>query len=501
MAIFNGIAIKLIITFIILLTGFIISRLVAALITSIQRKKSHITLKQSAFVRHSRYIIMILTLITAIIYLKSDIIKQFSLFTGLFFKIYEFLPNILVVVLAVILGIITSNLINFIIRRFLDTAGITEFMIEQNRENALNVIFFFIRIIIYFFMAIILLNIFDINISGFMSAFSLVFYILIGLLVLYIFISTRVFFENFIAGIYLKTSDVFKLGQKIRVDEAEGKIKSISNQGVTVKTDYGYNIFIPNKQFISKEISFKNIETDLDTLKKIKSYFVQQKPSYCGPASAAMILKIFGYNYTQTKIGDLCKTEVGKGTHPDKLIQIVQDLTAKKIRGAWIDVDHITDLKSEIRLWLNDGALVIVDYKKSMLFPDAKTAHYSVVVAVEGDELVILDPSGKKGGVYLAETEKVYRGMDTYSELIKGKRGYIVFAPEGTTAYHRLEEGLIYSDPNFYKDLSNKLKKELFKITEKSEMLESVLPMKVKSFIRKWKEKEKIARLWKPQKI
>ena len=173
----------------------------------------------------------------------------------------------------------------------------------------------------------------------------------------------------------------------------------------------------------------------------------------------------------------------------------------RKVKGSWIDIDHITDLKDEIRLWLNEGALIIVDYKKSMLFPEAKSAHYSVCVAVEGDELVILDPSGKKGGVYLADAEKVYRGMDSYSELIKGKRGYIVFAPEGTTAYHRIEEGLIYADPSLYKDLSNQLKKELYKLTEKSELLETVLPLRVKNFIRKWREKDRIARLWKPEKI
>ena len=161
-----------------------------------------------------------------------------------------------------------------------------------------------------------------------------------------------------------------------------------------------------------------------------------------------MILKIFGYNETQSKIGDLSDTKVGSGTHPNTLIKVVQKVTNNKVKGSWVDVGHITDLKDEIRLWLSEGGLIIVDYKKKLLFPEAKSAHYSVCVAVEGDELVILDPSGKKGGVYLADAEKVYRGMDTYSELIKGKRGYIVYAPEGTTAFHRIEEGLIYADPS-----------------------------------------------------
>ena len=139
--------------------------------------------------------------------------------------------------------------------------------------------------------------------------------------------------------------------------------------------------------------------------------------------------------------------------------------------------------------------------KKSMLFPESKKAHNSVCVAVEGDELVILDPSGKKGGVYLADAEKVYRGMNTYSEFLKAKRGYIILAPEGTTAYHRIEEGLIYADPSLYKDLSNKLKTKLHKLTEKTELLETVLPLRVKNFIRKWREKDRIARLWKPESV
>ena len=237
----------------------------------------------------------------------------------------------------------------------------------------------------------------------------------------------------------------------------------------------------------------------MDTLEKIKSYYIEQKPSFCGPASASMVLKIFGYNESQSKIGELSNAQVGVGTHPSSLIKVAQDITQNKVKGAWVDVSHITDLKDEIRLWLSEGALIIIDYKKNILFPESKTAHYSVCVAVEGDELVVLDPSGKKGGVYLADAEKVYLGMDTYSELIKGKRGYIVLAPEGTTAFYRIEEGLIYSDPSLYKDLRNKLKSELYRITEKTELLETVLPLRVKNFIKKWREKDRIARLWKPE--
>jgi hypothetical protein len=489
---------KLGITIGILIVGYIISRLGGNIIISISKKKETINIGNVRFLKIFRYLVMVLTILGALVYIRVDLLSDFTILSNFVSNTFNLLPNILLVVLLLVLAVAVINLIALGLKRIFDTAGITEFMLEQRKEHILNGIILFVRILLYLFTLLFLLDLFGVNISGVTSAIGWFFYGFFALLFLYIFFGTRTFMDNLIAGIYLKTSRFFKLGQKVKVGEIEGSIKSISNQGVTIKSDFGYATFMPNHEFVKKEVSFKNIETDLDTLEKIKSYYIEQKPSFCGPASASMILRIFGYNESQSKIGDLSKTEVGKGTHPDILISVVQEITKSKVKGAWLDVGHITDLKNEIRLWLSEGALVIVDYKKNFLFPEAKAAHYSVCVAVEGNELVILDPSGKKGGIYLAEAEKVYRGMDTYSELIKGKRGYIVFAPEGTTAFYRIEEGLIYADPSLYKDLSNKLKNELYKITEKSELLETVLPLRVKNFIRKWREKDRIARLWKP---
>jgi|TARA_B100001964_G_scaffold237107_1_gene300021 hypothetical protein len=492
---------KLLITILILIAGYVVVRIGSSLVISFSKKKETISVKHIQIVKVFRYLVMIFTILAALIYLQVDLVKDITVAGNFISNTYDLLPNILLVILLIILAIAVINLITFGLKRIFAATGITEFMLEQKREHFLNGILAFVRISLYLFTGLFLLDFFGINISGITSAIGWFFYGIMALLFLYIFFGTKVFMENFIAGIYIRTSRSFKLGQKVKIDDIDGSIKSISNQAVTIKSDFGYSTSIPNKEFVKKDISFKNVETDLDTLEKIKSYYVEQKPSFCGPASVSIILKIFGYSESQSKIGELSNTKVGMGTHPETLIKVTQDMTKNKVKGAWIDIGHITDLKDEIRLWLNEGALIIVDYKKNILFPQAKSAHYSVCVAVEGDELVILDPSGKKGGVYLADAEKVYRGMDSYSELLKGKRGYIVFAPEGTTAYHRIEEGLIYADPSLYKDLSNKLKKELYKLTEKSELLETVLPLRVKNFIRKWREKDRIARLWKPESV
>ena len=489
---------KLLVTLAIIFVGYLIARFGSQLIFAVAKRKDVINIGNVRLVKLFRYLTLIATILIALAYLQVNFIKDTSLIGNFLANTYNLLPNILIVILLIVLAIAIVNLITFGLRRIFDISGITEFMLEQKKEHFLNGILIFVRVMLYLFTVLFLLSLFGIDVSGITSAIGWLFYGLAALFFLYVFFGTRAMVENLIAGIYLRMSGSFKLGQKVKVDDAEGSIKSISNQGVSIKSESGYIMFIPNREFAKKEISFKNIETDLDTLEKIKSYYVEQKPSYCGPACASMVLRIFGYNEPQSKIGAMSNTAVGSGTRPEVLMDVVQRLTKDKVKGAWITVERITNLKDEIRLWLNQGALIIVDYKKSFLFPESNKAHYAVCVAVEGDELVILDPSGKKGGVYLADAEKIYRGMDTYSEFLKSKRGYIVFAPEGTTAFYRIEEGLIYSDPNLYKDLSNRLKSELYKLTEKTELLESVLPLRVKNFIKKWREKDRIARLWKP---
>lgn len=484
---------KLLITFLILFGGYIISKLGSYVLLRIIRKRKDVLIHEEPVSKGFKYAVMTISIIVSLIYLRIDIFNVFLL------NFYFLLPNIISVVLLVVLAVILINLIGFGIRRFFVTSGLTDFLMEYKREHILDIIISVIKLLLYIFVIIIAFNLMGIDISIITSTLYPVLYGVIFLLVLYIFVGTRDFVENYIVGIYLKSSKEFKLGQKVKIENEIGTIKSISNQNVTIQLESGYSAIIPNKDFSKNRTIIKKIKTDLETLGKIKAHFVEQKPSYCGPAAASMVLKIFGYNFSQERIGELCNTKVGVGTHPETLVKVIGGLTEKKVKGVWIDATKISDLKKELSAWLSDDALIIADYKKNILFPESKKAHYAVVLSVEGDEFVILDPSFTKGGVYLVESNRLFRGMDTYSPLIKGKRGYIVFAPEGTTAYHRIEEGLIYSNPDLYKKLSRRLKKELNGLLDRQQdILETVLPSKVKTFIRKWKERDKIARVWKP---
>ena len=272
----NETTLKLLITLGLIITGYFIARIGSTLIFAIAKRKEVISIKHIRAVKVFRYLVLILTIATALIYLKVNLTKDISILGNFLSNTYNFLPTILIVILLIVLAIVIVNLITFGLRRTFDVSGITEFMLEQKKEQFLNGILAFVRTLLYLFTALFLLNLFGIDISRITNIIGWFFYGLAALLFLYVFFGTRTLMENLIAGIYLRISGSFKLGQKVRINDTEGTIKSISNQGVSIKSDFGYVTFIPNKEFIKKEISFKNIETDLDTLGKIKSYIISR---------------------------------------------------------------------------------------------------------------------------------------------------------------------------------------------------------------------------------
>src|SRR3989338_4104915 len=247
----------------ILVLGYITARVGSSLIIAFSKKKETINVGHIQFLKIYRYLVMILTILGALAYIRVGILKDLTILSGFITNTYNLLPSILLAILLLVLAIAVVNLITFGLKRVFDTTGITEFMLEQRKEHFLNGILIFVRALLYLFAALFLLDLSGINISGIKSAIGWFFYGLFALLFLYIFFGTRTFMENFIAGIYLKTSRSFKLGQKVKIGDFEGSIKSISNQGVVIKSDFGYATFIPNHEFVKKDISFKNIETDL----------------------------------------------------------------------------------------------------------------------------------------------------------------------------------------------------------------------------------------------
>ncbi|MCK5176626.1 MAG: hypothetical protein KAQ92_02785, partial [Candidatus Aenigmarchaeota archaeon] len=423
---------------------------------------------------------------------------------------YNFLPFILSTILLAILIFFLVRFIFYLIQIFLTTSGMKNIIEEYISEQDMNIFLFILKYILYIVFGLVALTTLGIDISSAIVLFKTIIYPILILGLIFLFVGLKPYVENVFSGLFLKRMNFLRVGEQIKIKKETYSIDTLKAQGVILIKKGNIKAFMPYKKLYESELKYKEIMYDLSTLEKIKNHFLAQSASFCGPASASIILKIFGYNITQEEIGNLSRTAVPVqkkldgtklpgGTTPKQLINSVEELTKNKVKGVWININKINDLKLELKTWLNNKALIIIDYKKSFLFPEAKKAHYSVCFSIRGEEMLILDPGLKKGGVYFADIKKVYNGMNTYSELLKGKRGYIVFAPKGTTAYQRIEEGLIYSDPDLYKDLSNNLTKELNALIKRAGKFENILPKSIKKAIDEYKKKEKVTRVWRPK--
>ncbi len=495
---------KIAFCFIILIAGFTASKLGEKLITSLWRKKYKANLERVQLARIYGLAISILSIIIALSFLKINI-KETTIF-----EIYAYIPYLLSIILLSVLIILAVKVIFYFIGQFIATSGIKSIIKEYEHEQALSNLLLAIRYTLYLVFSLLALTSLGIDISSTVLFFKSIIYPILIFTLILLLIGLKPFIENCFAGLYLKNMNFLRVGEQVRIKEDTCTIEALKTEGLILKSRHGFSVFVPYKKLYNEQLQYKEIIYDLATLEKIKNHFLAQNPSYCGPASASIVLKIFGYDITQEELGRMAKTIVPPqkrldntivpgGTRPRDIINTVERITENKVKGAWISIDKINDLKLELKTWLDNKALIIIDYKKSYLFPEAKKAHYSVCFSVRGDELVILDPSQKKGGVYFADIKKVYLGMNTYSELLKEKRGYIVLAPKGTTAYHRLEKGLIYSDPGLYNNLSNSLTKDLNSLINHASRLEEILPKSIKKTIEDHKRKEKVTRVWRPK--
>ncbi|MBU0628799.1 MAG: hypothetical protein KKC75_06420, partial [Nanoarchaeota archaeon] len=210
---------KFLTSILIIIIGYLIIRVGSSLIISFSKKKETISVKQMQFVKFFRYMVMILTILAALVYLQVDLIKDITILGNFVSNTYDLLPKILLAILLLILAVAVVNLITFGLKRTFAATGITEFMLEQKKEHFLNGVVAFVRISLYLSTVLFLLNLFGLNISGITSAIGWFFYGIMALLFLYIFFGTRTFVENFIAGIYIKASNTFKLGQKVKIDD------------------------------------------------------------------------------------------------------------------------------------------------------------------------------------------------------------------------------------------------------------------------------------------
>jgi hypothetical protein len=265
----------------------------------------------------------------------------------------------------------------------------------------------------------------------------------------------------------------------------------ITSISTILRKPTGYNLFIPNHKVLDSRIYVKRARHDISKLEELRARFTAQDRSYCGPASATMMLSFFGFEVTQQKMGKYAGTKVPGGTGPRKLVEGVKKASNNAVRGALVEYDKISDLKEEVRAWISEGALIILWFHKPVVFPHVPSrGHYVLCVGVEGDELIIMDPSRETAGVYLVDYRLLQEGMMGMDK----KRGYLVFAKKGSSAYWRISENIIYTDVSAYEELGKSFERYLRKLLRQSSTINNLLSEHVFKKLAGVKTRQ----LWKP---
>ncbi len=127
------------------------------------------------------------------------------------------------------------------------------------------------------------------------------------------------------------------------------------------------------------------------TEKLLSVPFVKQKPSYCGPATLAMVLQYHGHNISQDYLAERISCVEFFGS----TISELKDCAVNEGFKAFSNESDLNELVS----FINKGCPVIVAQYRSLT---DKSIHYRVVVGYDSDrEQVIYHDSEISNGDYL----------------------------------------------------------------------------------------------------
>lgn len=479
---------QIVLAIVAILVGVIVAKLVGTIILAANKRLRFDEGKAvKSFTRLLELFIIILSIIIALNFLNvnaAQIIIQ---------SLLQLVPSVIILLLLLFLGFIIINLVIDLIKGMFIRVGFGDYLEEVGLSiDFLSNIFLVIKI----FLFLILFSV-SFNFVGMSLPFidHILIAIIYGFVVLCIAIIYYVFKDplaNLFMGIYIE-KNIIKPGQSILINNEPGEVVGVNAFGTLIRLSSGYNLIIPNKDLIKEKIYTKRTRQDITKLEAIRKNFRAQLPAYCGPASACMMLSFLGYEISQEELGKLALTKNKGGTGPLKLIEAVRKATGNAMKGVLIGYDEISDLKEELKTWISEGALALLWFNKSALFKKSRgRGHYVLCVGVEEDELIVMDPSKATAGVYLIDYRLFEEAMSEYDK----KRGYIVFAKKGTSAYWRISEGLIYSDLSAYKELSKSFERYLKRILRKNEIVHQLLSEHVFNTMGK---REKVKRIWKPE--
>lgn len=436
--------------------------------------------------RYLSYALDSAVIIVVLMYLNAGVDS------GLLGDLAGFIPQLVSTILVIILGFLAINITTKVGSDFVRTLGVEKYFREVGlSQSALNLFAAVLKGFLYLLLLQISLTQLGIGntfIDELVRASSWAAAFLIAGLLFYGF---KDIMQNYAAGIYLQNSRQVRPGEEVELDDEMAEVRNVSLFSTILNTQSGKTLVTPNSKLMDSNISLKRTKSDLDTLEDIKSYFVAEKPEMAGAASIVMGLEIFGYRAEQDDIAERIDDE----SDPGQVKEAIEELTDEEVKTAFVEHEKITDIAAEFKTWFNDGALTLVEIEKGELFPDSEETHHLLCVGAEENEILVVDPGSTDGGVYYVDKEKLHSALEE-----SPTPGYTVMAPKGTTAHWRIKNDLIYSDKNYYDELSKTLESRLTKIMRQGRILKKSMPSELNDYMEKWRKEGDVTRLWSPEK-
>ena len=176
--------------------------------------------------------------------------------TGLFLEVSDVvriaLSRFTIALVILLLGIVTGKLIGKLLHKVL-----TELQLDDTIQDAVNVrlplteiISSIITYLIYFVAVVMALD----NLGVATEVLNIISIGVIVILILFIFLGIKDFIPNALSGMFLHRKKFIRKGDRIRIDDVEGRIIYINLVETRVKTDSGDIIYIPNSQMTSRKI-------------------------------------------------------------------------------------------------------------------------------------------------------------------------------------------------------------------------------------------------------
>ncbi len=167
----------------------------------------------------------------------------------------EYSENIIkavTVLLVILLGLLISKIITNLIRKVMRGIEINRIIKEQLKiklqveENLAS----FLKYLIYFITAILALNILGIP----TKILQIILIIILILTVLFIILAFKDWVPNLVSGFYILKSKKLKKGDKIKMNNIEGKIIKVNFIETKIETNNKEIIFIPNSNITKYEV-------------------------------------------------------------------------------------------------------------------------------------------------------------------------------------------------------------------------------------------------------